>query len=165
MRPCPLRDAPDRQAGNWLRARNWLNEAIVPVALLKLPAGNLRRMSFQPGGTLALTLNGTNLRIWDWRYEQPLGWSASRRDVTDAGWSPDGNRLALATSAGEVQIVEPTTGNIRQRFSASDPVVVVQWSPDGTRSGRGGQAGAGLERDRQADAPIGLAASGPAFMA
>ncbi len=76
---------PDRQAGNRLRARNWLNDAIIPTALLKLPSGNLRRMSFRPDGTLALTLNGTNLRIWDWRYEQPLAWSASRNGVTDAG--------------------------------------------------------------------------------
>ena len=56
---------PARTAANRLRARNWLNDAIVPVAMLKLPEGNLERVSFQPAGDLALTLNNHKLRLWD----------------------------------------------------------------------------------------------------
>ena len=72
---------PDRQTANRLRARNWLNEAIVTAALLKLPPGGLRRIAFQPNGSLELTLNGASFRVWDWRYEQVLDWSQSLNNM------------------------------------------------------------------------------------
>ena len=122
-----------RQAANRLRARNWMNDAIVPAALLKLPNGPLRRIAFQPAGPLLLTLNATSLQIWDWRYEQALAWTESLADVTDAGWSPDGKQLAVAFGSGDVQVCEPTSGTVLRRFKHPERVESLLWSPDGQR--------------------------------
>ncbi|MCY2995622.1 MAG: protein kinase [Planctomycetota bacterium] len=122
---------PVRQAASRLRARNWLNDSPVPAALLKLPDENLRRLLFQPAGSLLLTLHGTRLRVWDWRNEQALAWTESLTDVTDAGWSPDGRQLAVACSSGLVQLHEPVSGFVQHRFQHPESVEVLQWAPDG----------------------------------
>ena len=98
---------PARTAANRLRARNWLNDAIVPVAMLKLPEGNLERVSFQPAGDLALTLNNHKLRLWDWRDERARAWSAARSDVADAVWSPDGTRLGWRRVPAKFRLSNP----------------------------------------------------------
>src|SRR5262249_517780 len=88
--------------------------------------------------SLGLTLNGTSLRIWDWRNEQALRWARSLDDVVDAAWSPEGKLLAVAYSSGEVRLTEPLTGAVRRRFPAQDHVAVLRWSPDGRRLAVGG---------------------------
>ena len=123
----------DRQVANHLRARNWMNDAAAPAALLQLPNGPLHRIAFQPHGSSVLTLNGTSLRIWDWRYEQALAWTESLAEVTDAGWSLDGRQIAVAFGSGDVQIHEPNSGKVLRRFKHPERVEVLLWSPDGRR--------------------------------
>lgn len=128
----------NRTTANQLRARNWLNEAPVPAALIKLPGGNLRRLAFQPNGSLMLTLNDSSLRVWNWRFAEVIPWSREITDVTDATWSPDGIHLAVAFSGGDVRVLESDSGRVSQRLGPSEPVAILQWSPDGRRLAVGG---------------------------
>ena len=132
-------DDPDRQAANQLRARNWLNQSIVPVALLETPQGSNPRMEFQPQADLLLTINSKGLRIWDWRLEQPLPWTESLSDVVDARWSPDGEQVAVAFRTGGIKLLEVPSGNLRFRLPSPDSVAALRWSPDGQSLAAAGQ--------------------------
>ena len=124
---------PDRLQANHLRARNWLNEAVVPVASINLPNHDLRRIAFRPRGALMLTVSGGSLRVWDWRMEVALPWSSTLADVTDAMWSPNGEQLAVAFGGGQVRLLEPNTGTELRRFQFPERIECLQWSPDGKR--------------------------------
>ncbi|MFN9719427.1 MAG: protein kinase domain-containing protein [Planctomycetota bacterium] len=124
---------PDRWQANYLRASSWMDQAITPAALLKLPDGPAQRFAFQPNGPLLLTVSGNKLRVWDWRYEVVLPWSETLAAVTDAVWSPDGKQMAVGFGTADVKIFDPISGNELKRFQHSERVAVVEWSPDKNR--------------------------------
>ncbi len=130
---------PSRQAENQLRARNAMNEAVLPVALRTLPVqGEYTRFEFQPGGAMLLAVHGSNLLIWDWRLDQALPWSESLNGVADAVWSPDGRRLAVGFQNGVVQIRSFPAGEILQQLKVDEGLLRLALTPDGTAIATGG---------------------------
>jgi len=124
---------PDRQQANRLRARSWMNQAMMPVARLTLPEGDASRLAFQPNGPFLLALKEGSLRVWDWRNGVTVPWSDPLIDVTDADWSPDGRQVALAFGPAEVRLLESISGKELGRLRPAEHVSVVRWSPDGKR--------------------------------
>lgn len=131
---------PQRQAANRLRARNALDQSVLPVALLpqEVP-GEPRRLIFRPQGDLLLSLQGNRLQIWNWEREQSQSWSDELKRVNDAIWSPDGQRIAIGLATGELQIRSMSSGNVDHQFLASKPIESMAWSSDGRRLAVAGQ--------------------------
>lgn len=126
-------DAHRRQT-NLIRARNAIQESIVPEGLLRLRSGSLRYKAFQPNGSCFLYLNTTALSIVDCQSGHLFAWAGSLRDVAVADWSPDGKRVAVGFGSGEVQIREATAeGKLVHQFQLGEGITVLRWSPRGNR--------------------------------
>lgn len=123
----------NREQANLLRAQSWMNQAMMPVARLALPDGDASRLAFQPHGPHLLTIKDGRLRVWDWRNEVIVPWSESLGGVTDADWSPDGQRVAMAFGSAEARLFDSSNGTELARFRPAEHVSVVRWSPDGKR--------------------------------
>ncbi|MBL8817451.1 MAG: protein kinase [Planctomyces sp.] len=121
-----------RQIANQRRAQTWSSDAMMPVALLK-PGKESRRVEFQLGGSLLLTVGQNGLRVWDWRNEVALPWSEQFPAVIDAAMSPDGKTIAALFSNDEVQLLDPTTGTALRGFNTVKGMSLVEWSPDSAR--------------------------------
>ncbi len=125
---------PRRQDANRLRARNWMGEAMLPVASLHFPShGPHRRLAFQPFGRFLLVFKGTSFLIWDWQSQASLPWPKDLQDVGDVCWSPDGQSIAIGTRDGDVQVRSVPDGNVVHRIKHSGSVETVEFSPNGER--------------------------------
>lgn len=121
-----------RHQANQRRAQTWSGEAMLPVALLK--AGHdAKRVEFQSGGPLLLTVSQNGLRVWDWRSEVALPWSEQLPKMNDAAMSPDGTLIAALLDTGEVRLLEPASGQTLRSFHAISGMYLIEWSPDGSR--------------------------------
>lgn len=124
---------------NRLRARNWMNEAALPVACRQFTSVDYApRLALQPGGTLVLAVRSSGLDLWDWKHDQVVPWAAGLSGVTDASWSPDGKAVAIAQSNGQVEIRQVPFGEITGRLEMNGRVHCVRFSPDGRRLAVGG---------------------------
>ncbi len=142
---------PDRQEANKLRARNWLDQAMLPVALFDTHNGLSRRLEIQPHGKFVLTLNVGGLSIHNVDDETSLSWPETLSGVNDAAWSPDGQYVAVALVSGEIQIREALDGVVVKSFSYPGSLQVLRWSPNGDRIAI---AGSSVQIWNVVDAPI-----------
>lgn len=122
----------NRQEANQRRAQTWSGEAMLPVALLNVGL-DARRVEFQTGGSLLMTVDPNGMRVWDWRNELALPWSEQLSSVSDAAISPDGKSMAALLENGEVRLLEPATGRTLRSLHTVDGMSFVEWSPDGAR--------------------------------
>ncbi len=120
---------PSRQQANRLRARNWMEQSYLPVALLENP-GLERRLEFHPDEELLLSVGNGRAFVWEWQAERQLEWSREIDGVADACWLPDG-RLAIGLAAGELQIRAIPSGEIVQRIDTGQKLEIVRCSLDG----------------------------------
>lgn len=131
---------PQRQAANRLRAKNAMNDAVLPAALLpQVGSAEPRQLTFRPQGDLLLSLQGNRLQVWDWEREQSLPWANDLNSVIEARWSPDGRHVAVGLVSGEVQIRTAARGNVVQRLVVAKPIESLAWSRDGSRLATAGQ--------------------------
>lgn len=132
---------PARQRENRLRARNWMNEAVLPVAVFpSRDSSEWRRLAFQPGGTLLLAVQKRNFILWDWRIDQMLPWAEELTGVVDAVWSADGQQVAVALNTGAVQLRLTSSGAVRHTLEATSGVQTLAFSPKGEWLVVGGQS-------------------------
>jgi eukaryotic-like serine/threonine-protein kinase len=119
---------PERQADNLLRARNWMREAVLPVAARTFLTA--REVNFRPGGDLLLVLDGPRAFAWDWRADRPLPWCDGLKEVTAACWSPDGRLLALGRP-DRLQVHRVPEGEVVHESRSPDGVSAIAFSRDG----------------------------------
>src|SRR5262249_35472878 len=89
------------------------------------------------------------LGIWDTataerRLEFGPGWGPAWVGAmpTSVSWSPEGKRLAIGTSQGEVKIADPATGKLMCTLSGhTSSIRSIVWSPDGKRLASAGDDG------------------------
>ena len=125
---------PVREALNRARARNWMNQAVIPVASLRLPLPlTQKRLEFQPQGRLLLIATLGDMRIWDWESSEILPWTTELAGVTDACWSPNGKWVAIGFEGGMVQIRAASSGEIHGEVHCGGRVETLCFSPDNTR--------------------------------
>ena len=127
-----------RQAANRLRARNAMNQTVMPVASLRLTKpGMVTRLAFQPCpdciAELLLTVVVGRVEIWNWRTEQVLPWTSHADSFTDACWLPDGRHVAIGRMNGEVQVRSVPAGDVIQTFQSKGSVESLACSADGQR--------------------------------
>jgi serine/threonine protein kinase/WD40 repeat protein len=134
-----------RSESNRLRAMNWMNESVLPVASFKFPVAAVRkRLTFQPrpkgdrGVAFLLSVAKGHVQILNLQTEQSLPWTASVTPFTDACWMPDGSRIVVSLSSGEVQIRDVDSGQIVHSIPAAGPVETICCSADGARIATGG---------------------------
>ncbi|MFI5457877.1 MAG: protein kinase [Isosphaerales bacterium] len=120
-----------RDEYNRLRARNWMRQATVPVAVLSL-GEKARQMDFHPGGDLLL-LRGVRHRavLWSWREGKVLPWTGPLTGIGAACFSPDGASLALGFRSGEVQIRSVPDGKVVTTLRHEGMIGALAFSPDG----------------------------------
>lgn len=124
--PTPATRRPVRKPGK-IMAATWRALSIVAVLCLLLSAGALFRLVYlsrlasHPSGDALLSLN---------QHTAP---------VYDAGWSPDGHKIATGSADGTVKIWDALSGSVICTYSSSDIVYSIAWSPDSTEvvSGNG----------------------------
>lgn len=96
--------------GSWLaitteahNVRLWRWKGERPVDLVSvLPA---EQAAFSPDGRY-LAVAGTTLRLWPLEQRTPVEMPGTGDPIYGVAWSPDGQRLAAATAAGELRILE-----------------------------------------------------------
>ncbi|MFO1043486.1 MAG: protein kinase [Planctomycetaceae bacterium] len=123
----------DRQSANLRRATTWSQQAMIPVALLKLSDKDAQRLEFQSNGSLFLTISSGVLRVWDWRNEVAMPWSEQFPAVTNAAMSPDGKVIAALLGGGDVWLVDVISGNMLRSFKSLVGMTSIEWSPDSAR--------------------------------
>ena len=125
---------PERHAANLRRAITWERETMAPVAVLRVDASVADRVEFQPlNGDGIFAVCNRRLHVWNWRRQQERPWCKSLDEVVDADWSPDGRLLAVAFAGGNIQVLEPTSGERLHDFRPGGNKQVLRWSPDGKR--------------------------------
>ncbi len=122
---------PLRQSENSVRARNWLEMAILPLASRQIPTPE--RLAAQPGGGIVLTLNQGQLQLWDWRHRHFLPWTATLPRVTDAAWAPDGKSIAVGLEPNGIQIHDAPSGKVLHQWSVPAKPESVLFDPAGQR--------------------------------
>jgi hypothetical protein len=121
-----------RQEQNQLRARNWMRQATLPVAVLSL-AGSPAQMEFQPGGDLLLVRNlQGRVFLWSWREGTLLPWTDKLpTSVSACCFSPDGASLALGFRSGNVQIRMVKDGQPVAKTQHAGEITALAYSRDG----------------------------------
>ena len=122
----------ERQAANRLRAKNWLDRSMIPLATFDLRGNSLRKLAFQPNGSLLMMFIGRQLRLWDWRSDEVIAWTRELDQVSFACWSPEGRRIAFGLEDGPVQIRDIGSGKILFKLEPSETARKLAWAPTGT---------------------------------
>ena len=106
-----------------------------PADLMTDPQDTAWCVTFSPDGTLVAISSGNVLRLIDLADERPVRILAGHGDlVTGVAFSPDGTRLATASSDGTARIWDTADGTTRLALQGhSDWVTGVAFSPDGTQ--------------------------------
>ncbi|MHB8952099.1 MAG: protein kinase domain-containing protein [Pirellulaceae bacterium] len=129
---------PWRTAENRLRARNWMREAVLPIALNTLSEVPFR-FEFQPAGSLLLLGSRTGrFQVWDALQGRKRAWMEAVTGVVDACWSPDGGMIALGMSNGEIQMRSIESGEVMARLQCEGSVTALALSSTGDRLAVGG---------------------------
>jgi serine/threonine protein kinase/WD40 repeat protein len=124
---------PQRANNNRLRARNWMRQAVLPVAAVHMPC-DIVRVEFQPRGQLLLMLRSLGkVTVWAWREGNRLTWAEELSGVVSARFSPDGTSLALGFDKGGVQIRTAATGEIVTKIPYGGSVGALSYTEDGTQ--------------------------------
>lgn len=106
----------------------------------RAPTGaQLAGVAYSPDGLrIASAASSGSVYFWDASTLRPTADLARARGrVWDLAWSPDGNRLALATHAG-VTVVDRVTGAVRLEIPSKQAISELAWSQDGRRLSAGG---------------------------
>ena len=120
--------------GDWSTidcARNWMRQAILPVAAMSC-SGSPCQLDFQPRGDLLLVrFDKATLVLWSWRDGKRLPWAEKMVGVGSAQFSPDGASIALGFLSGEVQIRTVTDGELIAKIRHQGQITALAFSPDG----------------------------------
>lgn len=130
--------------GAWLAFRN-ADGAIEVLEVLhgrrlpvQLPIDRRRlvqRLEFSPDGRwLLVNVQNAPGWLWRWRGDDPSPRSVNLYDPRSAGFSPDGQCLAVSDPDGAVHLLEVETGlPLRPFLRHSNTVRLVRFSPDGRK--------------------------------
>ncbi len=120
-----------RHANNRLRARNWIRQAIVPVAAMSSPT-YVDQLEFQPRAHLLLVRHRNSaVIIWSWRDGKQLPWAETLSGVCSAQFSPDGASVALGFLSSLVQIRNVQSGELLAQIRHQGQIKALAFSPDG----------------------------------
>ncbi len=120
-----------RVENNRLRARNWMRQAILPVAAM-WQSGDPKQLDFQPRGDLLLArADDGAMSFWSWRDGKRLAWAEELSGSSAVHWSPDGASVAVGFHSGEVQIRQATNGEVRAKIEHRGPISALAYSRDG----------------------------------
>lgn len=87
-----------RSADARIRASNWFQRMVLPVAAHQLDAG-IQEIAFQASGEHLVLRFDSSLSVWRWRDDFLLPWSAELSQVKSCQLSPDGTLLAIGYPA------------------------------------------------------------------
>jgi WD40 repeat protein/serine/threonine protein kinase len=113
------------------------------VRTLKAHTGEIANLSFGAGGDrLASTGNDLSVKVWDMRTGQvALALDILERRASGMAFSPDGQRIAVGSADGIVQLLDGTPlngagegGQLLTLEGHDDAVTAVAYSPDGGRA-------------------------------
>jgi WD40 repeat protein len=117
-------------------SRIWNLKGTREEVALEAHGGPLRTAAYSPDGTQILSspFQASSARLSSAMTGQPVAtWSASRRPVASACFSPDGKSIALV-SADEVVILDPKTNRTITRVPHENATAAcVAFAPDGTK--------------------------------
>ncbi|MCY0991151.1 protein kinase [Nannocystis sp. ILAH1] len=121
-------------AGSWDRsARVWRPEGRPLPRAVRAEGVSMHAAAFAPDGRIAIAEHD-RVRVWDPSRDGP---DTVLRGHTDAiyglAWSPDGRRLATASTDATARVWDPGGGEPRVLRGHDDWLAGVGWSPDGGR--------------------------------
>lgn len=106
------------------------------------PSERIGVVAFAPAVAFLAYATGRQVRVLNLLTLSDSTYTGHRDLVTSLSWSPDGARLASASSDGTVQIWEFERGRLRFAYARQQcSVRAVAWSPDGTRLASSGADG------------------------
>jgi hypothetical protein len=123
-----LAEQGEPQRLNRIRAGNWLNHVARPIrafTVRNFREQNERFVVFEihPAGHHLLTvLDSERCFIWDLEEDKELPLPGGARLITAAAWSPNGDRLALGTPNGRVDIFSFPAGELEEAIEVTGPV-------------------------------------------
>jgi serine/threonine protein kinase/WD40 repeat protein len=121
----------ERHNDNRLRARNWMRQAILPVAAMLL-SDDASQLDFQPRGGLLLVRSASGaLILWSWRNGKRLPWAEKLAGVGSAQFSHDGRSVALGFLSGLVQIRSVADGEVLAKTQHQGQIKALAFRPDG----------------------------------
>ena len=117
---------PQRMASNRLRAKNWMNETVLPVAALRFPVSAVRRrLVFQPKVSSNESLVGRALL--------PVGRSleTTGKSARPTGATDDDQLLLLSVASDQVELWDVRTEQVLPWTRSGSGFTDAGWLPDG----------------------------------
>jgi len=128
------RQDPLREAANRVRWSTWFRQCPVPVNALPHESALLRSLAFHPGGHFLLVTDiDDRCTLWDLDKEVKLAFPKDLQGIQSAAWSPDGQRLALGTEAGLVNVYDFPEFTLRQRIEHRGAIKALAFHHGGQR--------------------------------
>ena len=125
------RNDPSRELANRIRVKNWSRLAIRPVRSLWIEEAGIQRLSFHASGEFLLAQSAGGYSIWNLHQEERFPLWISKEEISAACWNPAGDRLALGTTDGTVELRRFPTGELVQQFSQASSESAMKFSHNG----------------------------------
>ncbi len=132
-----MADEGEGQRLNRIRVANWLDHVSRPIQMFSIPGfrdqqDRFSTFEFHPEGThLLAVLDSQRCFLWNLSTQLPESMPENLERVSSAAWSPNGDRLAVGTSDGQIKVFEFPGCKLVSELHAQGPIAPLVFDPFG----------------------------------